>query len=162
MRTIEPHTEADRVALLGQVLSEFSCVIGPGSQVVLDGASNPLLFNMVLVGQTSKARKGTADKRIKRVFQLAIYGWTRGECRGNLSSGEGLVDAVRDARDGDPGVEDKRLFLVQSEFGNMLKIMAREGNSLSGVIRDAFDGQVVQVHRVRCRPSSARCGLACL
>ena len=141
VRTIEPHTEADRVALLGQVLSEFSCVIGPSSQVVLDGASNPLLFNMVLVGQTSKARKGTADKRIKRVFQLAIYGWTRGECRGNLSSGEGLVDAVRDARDGDPGVEDKRLFLVQSEFGNMLKIMAREGNSLSGVIRDAFDGE---------------------
>jgi hypothetical protein len=40
----------------------------------------------------------------------------------------------------DEGVEDKRLYLVQSEFGSMLKIMRREGNCLSGVIRDAWDG----------------------
>jgi hypothetical protein len=37
-------------------------------------------------------------------------------------------------------VEDKRLFLVQPEFGAVLRIMAREGNSLSGVLRDAWDG----------------------
>ena len=59
--------------------------------------------------------------------------WTRGECKGTLSSGEGLAYAVRDAQYKeepvrekgkltgetvsvriDSGMEDKRLFLVQS------------------------------------------------
>ena len=38
-------------------------------------------------------------------------------------------------------MEDKRLFLVQSEFGAVLRVMEREGNSLSGVLRDAWDGK---------------------
>jgi hypothetical protein len=50
-------------------------------------------------------------------------------------------------------VEDKRLFLVQSEFGSVLRVMAREGNSLSGVLRDAWDGQTLapmtKANRVR-------------
>jgi hypothetical protein len=50
--------------------------------------------------------------------------------RGSLSSGEGLAFAVRDGGEADPGVMDKRLYLVQSEFGSMLKIMGRDGNSL--------------------------------
>lgn len=116
-------------------------MIGPLSRVLLDGASTPLLFNMVLVGQTSKARKGTAEKRIRRIFQRAIHGWTRGEYQGNLSSGEGLVYAVRDACEDDPGVTDKRLYLVQPEFGGVLKIMAREGNSLSSIVRFSWDAE---------------------
>lgn len=85
--------------------------------------------------------------------------WSRGEYKGTLSSGEGLAYAVRDPQYReepikekgrltgetvticvDPGVEDKRLFLVQNEFGAVLRVMAREGNSLSGVLRDAWDG----------------------
>jgi hypothetical protein len=140
VQTLEPLTEADPVGMLVQAIAEFSCAIGPNSRVKLDGASNPLLFYAVLVGGTSKGRKGTANKRIEATFKQAIPGWTRGDTRGNLSSGEGLVHAVRDGKGNDPGVEDKRLFLVQSEFGSMLTVMAREGNSLSGVIRDAWDG----------------------
>jgi hypothetical protein len=62
--------------------------------------------------------------------------------RGTLSSGEGLAYAVRDAtsEEDDPGIEDKRLFAVQGEFGSVLKVMRREGNSLSGALRDAWDG----------------------
>src|SRR4051794_11656428 len=75
VRLLEPHTEADPAAMLVHILSEFSCVIGAGPRVRLDGASNPLIMNVVLVGQTSKARKGTANQRIKRAFKQAIYGW---------------------------------------------------------------------------------------
>ena len=160
VRLLEPHTEADPVAMLVHAIAEFSCGIGRGSGVKLDGAWNPLLINAVIVGDTSKARKGTANKRIEPIIKQAIPGWKRGETKGNLSSGEGLVYAVRDAtykeepikEKGkptgktiaicvDPGVSDKRLCLVQSEFGSMLKTMARDGNSLSGVIRDAWDGE---------------------
>ncbi len=105
-------------------------------------------------------------------MNLADPLWTRGEAKGTLSSGEGLAYAVRDPqykeeplkKGGQPtgdtvtilvdsGVGDKRLFLVQSEFGSVLRVMAREGNSLSGVLRDAWDGQTLapmtKANRVR-------------
>jgi hypothetical protein len=39
----------------------------------------------------------------------------------------------------DPGVRDKRLMIVESEFSAPLQVMKREGNILSRVIRDAWD-----------------------
>ena len=172
VRLIEPHTEADPVSLLVSFLAEFGAMLNRGPHLILDGSYHPLLFWPVLVGQSSKSRKGTASRRIETVLSLADEEWTRGECKGTLSSGEGLAFAVRDAqfkeepvKQGgkptgemqtictDSGVEDKRLFLVQSEFGAVLKIMAREGNSLSGVLRDAWDGltlaPMTKANRVR-------------
>lgn len=172
VRLIEPHTEADLVALLVSFLSEVGGMLNRAPHLTLDGSYHPLLFWPVVVGQSSKSRKGTAGKRIESLLRLADDGWTRGECKGTLSTGEGLAYAVRDPRYElhqvkekgrptgetvqvcvDPGVEDKRLFLVQSEFGAVLKIMAREGNSLSGVLRDAWDGitlaPMTKANRVR-------------
>ncbi len=172
VRVIEPHTEADPVALLVSFVSEFGTMLNRGPHMILDGSPHPLLFWPVLVGQSSKSRKGTASRRIESLLSLADESWTRGECKGTLSSGEGLAFAVRDPQYEeqplkekgcptgesvtvcvDSGVEDKRLFLVQSEFGAVLKIMAREGNSLSGVLRDAWDGltlaPMTKANRVR-------------
>jgi hypothetical protein len=39
----------------------------------------------------------------------------------------------------DPGVNDKRLLVVESEFGRVLAVMKREGNTLSAVLRSAWD-----------------------
>ena len=75
---------------------------------------------------------------------------------GGLSSGEGLIWAVRDKiiqleRQGkgaaaervevevDPGVTDKRLYILESEFAGALAVMKRGGNTLSRVIRDGWD-----------------------
>jgi hypothetical protein len=159
VRLLEPHTEADPVALLVSFLAEAGTILNRGPHLILDGCFHPLLFWPVLVGTSSKSRKGTAGKRIEAMLKLADPDWTRGHCKGNLSSGEGLCYAVRDAEYKDEalkdhgrptgetvtirvdaGIEDKRLFLIQSEFGAVLKIMMREGNSLSGVLRDAWDG----------------------
>lgn len=159
VRLIEPHTEADPVALLASFLAEIGAMLNRRPHLVLDGSYHPLLFWPVLVGRSSKSRKGTADRRMRNLFELADPEWTRGECKGTLSSGEGLAYAVRDPQYKDEpvrekgkltgetvpvcmdsGIEDKRMLLVQSEFGSMLRVMARDGNSLSGVIRDAWDG----------------------
>ena len=40
----------------------------------------------------------------------------------------------------DHGVDDKRVLIVESEQGNVLQVLAREGNTLSGVLRLAWDG----------------------
>jgi hypothetical protein len=39
----------------------------------------------------------------------------------------------------DPGVEDKRLLVLEAELAGVLKVMSREGNTLSPTIRQAWD-----------------------
>lgn len=151
---LSPFTEADKVTLLVHILSEFSCIVGRAPHIRLDGDYSPLLFWPVVVGDTSKSRKGSGAKRIKRLYKAVDSSWTRGRHSGSLSSGEGLIYAVRDEEFSlnkkgeevltDEGIVDKRLYLVQSEFGAMLRIMAREGNSLSGHLRDAWDGETLK------------------
>ncbi len=140
VRLLSSHTEADPVALLASFLAEAGTMLNRGPHLILDGSYHPLLFWAVIVGQSSKSRKGSAGNRIKKICELADEAWTRGLQKGTLSSGEGLVYAVCDATSTNPGVEDKRLFLVQSEFAMVLRVMARDGSTLSGVLRDAWDG----------------------
>jgi hypothetical protein len=40
----------------------------------------------------------------------------------------------------DPGVTDKRLLLLEEEFGRLLTVAARTGNTLSSTLRKAWDG----------------------
>ena len=65
-----------------------------------------------------------------------------------VSSGEGLIDAVRDERartneKGEieviPGNPEKRVLLNLSEFGSVLTLVARPGNTLSAVLRNLYD-----------------------
>jgi hypothetical protein len=80
-----------------------------------------------------------------------------------VSSGEGLIYAIRDARDGqgeddqrdDPGVSEKRLFINLSEFGFVLAQVRRPGSILSVVIRNIYDCVPIEtgakVSPVRCK-----------
>jgi hypothetical protein len=43
------------------------------------------------------------------------------------------------------GVEDKRFCVVEGEFASVLKMMRREGNTHSAVVRQAWDGERLQV-----------------
>jgi hypothetical protein len=80
--------------------------------------------------------------------------WVENRIVNGLSSGEGLISEVRDPvqvpdKNGhmktvDPGVEDKRLLVMEGEFALALKIMKREGNTLSPVMRNAWDGETLR------------------
>ena len=61
---------------------------------------------------------------------------------GPLSSGEGLIAAIRDALDEEDegGTDDKRLLVVDGELGAGLRSMQRQENTLSMVLRTAWDG----------------------
>src|SRR5262249_51422061 len=103
---------------------------------------------------TGKGRKGTGNDRVFSFFRTIDTDWYDNRCHSGMSSGEGLIWAVRDpitrmVKDGkspnmveelvDPGVTDKRLMVVEPEFAGALRVMQREGNTLSRVIRDAWD-----------------------
>ena len=141
---IEPHTEADPVALLVSFLIAVGNAIGRTAYAVADGSRHYTNQYAVLVGKSSKARKGTSWNRVLGVMEEAAEDWAKRRAISGLSSGEGLIYNVRDAveDDGeviDSGEPDKRLMLVESEFANVLKQTERLGNTLSTVVRDAWD-----------------------
>jgi hypothetical protein len=142
--SVDPYTEADPVAVLIHLLAGFGNLLGPGGPYfrVEFTKHSPRLF-AVLVGESSKGRKGQSWSTPRHLLSEVDSTW-RGRITSGLSSGEGLIYAVRDGGDLgrgeiDPGSSDKRLFVVEEEFAQALKVMRREGNILSAVIRDAWD-----------------------
>lgn len=142
VRAIEPHTEADPVAILIQTLTAFGNIIGPGPHFRVEADTHPLRLFAVIVGETAKSRKGTSDGIVTRLFEGMDESWASDRIRSGLSSGEGLIYHCRDigtAGKDDPGVSDKRLLVKESEFASVLKNASRDGNILSPVIRQAWD-----------------------
>jgi hypothetical protein len=139
VRTIQPHTEADDVAILVQFLVSFGSCVGRGPHYAVEGDEHHANLFAVLVGDTAKARKGTSWGRVRQLFALLADTWSQDCVRSGLSSGEGLIWSVRDATDKDPGVFDKRALIVESEYANTLRVADREGNTLSPIVRDAWD-----------------------
>jgi hypothetical protein len=134
VRTIEPHSEADSAAILIQLLTALGNLIGPGLHCTVESTRHALALCPVLVGETSKARKGTSWGHIERLGARLDPKWAAEHITGGLSSAEGLISEVRD----DPGI-DRRLLVIQPEYGSVLRIMAREGNTLSPLLRSAWD-----------------------
>jgi hypothetical protein len=150
VKLIEPTTEADPAGLLLHLLVSFGNAIGRGMWAVADGHSHHANEFGVVVGESSRSRKDTARRRIRPVLSQSDAPWEQARIAHGLSSGEGLINEIRDPvfatdQKGDPvridaGVEDKRLLVIESEFGNVLRVLVREGSTLSAVLRLAWDG----------------------
>ena len=156
VHAIEPHSEADPAALLFQFLVAFGSIIGRTAHFVAEADKHYLNLFLVLVGVSAKGRKGTAWGHIRRLGEGVDPAWTP-RVKSGLSSGEGLIWAVRDPIEGtepvkekgkpthyeqvvkDEGVLDKRLLTLESEFAATLRVLGRDGNTLSAIIRNAWD-----------------------
>ena len=138
-RTIEPHSEADPAALLISTLVAAGNLLGPGIHCRVEASRHGLNLYAVLVGESSKARKGTSWGHIERLCACVDQVWARDRVTGGLSSAEGLILEVRDNVEPQEPPPDRRLLLVQSEFSAVLRVMTRDGNTLSPVLRDAWD-----------------------
>ena len=156
---IEPHSESDPVALLTQFFVAFGNAVGRGPYFTAEADQHFTNLNLCIVGETAKAKKGTSWGHVLRMFKIIDESWVKDCIHSGLSSGEGLVWAIRDEivktepikKSGiikdyqeviiDPGVSDKRLLAVESEFASVLQVMKRDGNTLSALIRNAWDGK---------------------
>ncbi len=75
VHAIDPHTEADPVAVLIQAMTAFGNVVGRRRYFVADGTRHhPNLF-AVIVAATSKGRKGTAWAQARRCFAELDASW---------------------------------------------------------------------------------------
>ena len=164
VKEVEPHTEADQAALLVQFLVAAGCAIGAGPHMMVGADRHTARLFAVLVGTTSRGRKGSSEGWVRRIVADATPGWAE-HVVGGLSTGEGLIWTVRDpiyeyqtpkARKGepagepqlvmtDPGVDDKRLLVVESEYARLLKVAERDGNTVSPIIRQAWDSGDLRV-----------------
>jgi len=147
VNAIEPHTESSPVALLVQLLVCTGNAAGRHDYYIHEADRHYTNLFAVLVGDTAKARKGTSWGHVARVMREADAVWETQHIIGGLSSGEGIIHALRnvaasDIPAGDEGelLRDKRLLAREGEFASVLAQKAREGNILSMVLRDGWDG----------------------
>ena len=141
---LAPNTEADPVAILAQLLVACGSAIGPGPHFRVEATPHPTSEFLLLVGDTAKARKGSALDHVTRLLGAADPGFQQRQVTG-LSSGEGVVWAVRDPQDGDAGAADKRLLILEPEFASVLKAASREISTLSPTLRSAWDSRPLQL-----------------
>lgn len=141
-----PTTEGDPVGILVSLLTGISADIGPCSAtnprpyVRIGNDRHPLLVWGFLLGRTSTGRKGSATGTAELFLTRACPSYFTYVTSG-LSSGEGLIERVRD----DEGGDDKRLLVIETEFGSVMARMKREGSTLAATLRQAWDGASLSV-----------------
>jgi hypothetical protein len=156
VNTVEPQSEADPGALLVQFLVAFGSAVGRGPHFIAEADRHGVNLNAVFVGETAKGRKGTSWGHPRKIITEADPDWAMRMMSG-LSSGEGLIWQVRDEIRGkhpvrekgrvvdyeevvtDEGVSDKRLLVFEGEFASVLRVCGRDGNTLSAIVRNAWD-----------------------
>ena len=137
VRAIEPHTESDRAALLVQFLIGWGSLIGRGPYYLAEGDRHYANEFGVIVGTTSKGRKGTSWGRICGVLGTVDGYWAENRLLFGLGSGEALIDAV--------GEEDRRTLVMESEFARLLSVISRDGSTVSANIRNAWDTGILEI-----------------
>ena len=140
-------TETNPYAIAANFITYLSCAIGRGVYLPIGNTWHHNRIFCLHIGRSGRGRKGDAVQLVLRIdqalrelddrFAPQIH-------RGGLSSREGLValmhDGYRQGKQEIPAIDDKRLWIVESEFANVLHQGRRDGNTLSAALRDCWDG----------------------
>jgi hypothetical protein len=140
-------TEANPYAIALNFIAYLSAAVGRGPYMPVGNTWHHVRIFGQHVGRTSRGRKGDAVSIVHRIDQ-ALRESTEFMApqvhRGGLSSREGLVmlihDGYKESKNEVEPINDKRLWVVESEFSNVLQQSKRDGNTLSAALRDAWDG----------------------
>ena len=141
---LAPNTEADPIAILAQLLVACGSAIGPTPHFQVEATPHHTNEYLLLVGDSAKSRKGSSLDHVARLMQAADPSFQRRLSTG-LSSGEGVVWALRDPQDSDPGATEKRLLIIEPEFASVLKAASREISTLSPTLRSGWDARPLQL-----------------
>src|SRR5262245_16676924 len=130
-------TEAHPAAIGIHFLAALGNAIGRAAYTYVGETRHGLNLNALVVAPTSTGRKGDAWSVARIPLEAADPEWANLIASG-LHSGEGLIFKVRDPQWGvkkgkeivvDAGVTDKRLFVLQTEFSQPLKLLSSRGTS---------------------------------
>jgi hypothetical protein len=146
LKAVEPETEADIVGVLLSLLCAFGNALGKTPHVCVGASRHGTNLNVALVGDTASGKGQAYD--IVKTLMSADDDWLKTSIAYGLSSGEGLVERVQDNADDDNDFkipDEKRLLCLETEFARPIIAMRREGNTLSPLLRSAWDGQTLEI-----------------
>ena len=155
---IKNETEASSEAIYAQCLIFLGNLCDRKFYFQINGSSIYTNEYALVIGKTSKARKGTSLRACSYFFKKSWGDKFNSRIIRGISTGEGIVWALRDPvtiqqqdKQGklklkviDPGVTDKNAILIEEEFSKPLKNAKRETNNLSEVLRIAYDCENLQ------------------
>ncbi|AOX99905.1 hypothetical protein [Jeongeupia sp. USM3] len=140
-------TETNAHAIAVNFIAYLSCAIGRGVYLPIGNTRHHARLFCLHIGRSGRGRKGDAVSlvlRIDRALRAMDETFAPQIHRGGLSTREGLAalihDGYRQGRQDVAAIEDKRLWVVESEFANVLHQGRRDGNTLSAALRDCWDG----------------------
>lgn len=151
-RETTKESEANPFAVMANLIVMLGSIIGRKAYIKMDVDKHYPIFFILHVGKASKGKKGLATSITKTLYQKLEEEITFLPKRisGGLSTGEGLVNLIHDGiKNNDPKkkeeweeppIEDKRLWIVESEFNNIFTQGQRNGNSLIDTLRILWDG----------------------
>jgi len=140
-------TETNPFAIAANFMAYLSCAIGRGVYLPIGNTWHHTRLFCLHIGRSGRGRKGDALSLVMRLDQ-ALRAMNESFApqihRGGLSSREGLValmhDGYKQGRMDVAPIDDKRLWVIESEFANVLHQNRRGGNTLSAALRDCWDG----------------------
>lgn len=151
---IAPYTEAPEVAIYTQLITIIGCSFGRVASSQVSGDKHFPNLMTLIAGDTALARKGTSLGVAIAILEEIILDFIKNNIKSGATSAEGIIhhnrDPIFEVKDKkgktekvciDGGVTDKRLMIIETEFGSVLISMKREGNKLSTTIRDAYDSK---------------------
>ncbi len=172
-RLATENSEADPIAVAMTHLVWSGAMFGRTRFIQVGDTQHHARLFSVIVGESSRARKGTSVGGPKTLWEKAEEHLKNGSLgrlpspfcgsplqisQGPMSTGEGVVSFIRDGSDNGEehstqGVPDKRLLIIEGEFGGVLKVAQRQGNTLTAIIRSAWDGSdlspITKSNRIR-------------
>lgn len=140
------NSEANPFAIALHAITFLGCCLGRTVHLQIgDTIHSPIIFSLH-VGRSGRGRKGDALSLVRKLHK-SIVGKSQavapGLHTGGLSTREGLIYLIHDGyvegRNEVPPVQDKRLWIIEPEFANVLQQTRREGNTLSPALRELFD-----------------------
>ena len=150
-RAAAQDTEVNPVAAAGAFLSYLSAQVGRDVYMAVGNTFHHARLFTCHVGRSGRGRKGDAVSLTHRIRSRIeqVHCLTHGHYHGGgLSTREGLALLIHDGytqgKTEVPPIDDKRLWIVENEFANVLHQSKRDGNTLSAALRDAWDGMSIK------------------
>lgn len=149
---LEPVLETDRASILSNFLGCAGVLFQHDAHFKVIADLHYPVDYFLTVGNSAISRKGTTTNAVLEVLERVQPGFKERIIRG-LSTGQGLITALKSPNESEEEEQDNiqhepiapSVLVEISEFAELLAVMKREENTLSAVMRDAWDGKPLAV-----------------
>ncbi len=149
------YSEASPEVIYISLIVAFGNMMGRGPYFNIGATQHHANEYMAGVGETARARKGTASDESKAVQKLVDRVWATTRQMGGFRSPQAVISAIKDdstfrffnrkhreyEEKTTPGVTDKRLCINENELSALFKLITNNENNAAEMFRNGWDSQ---------------------